>query len=111
MNDTNPGRPTATDTPVTTSPFAMIVRGHCWLADLHSPAAPIWVHPHDAKPAWQWEHLDATCECDSRAAVQHDERSVIVTTGHADGCSWFADWLDAAGLGVVGAALTGAGAA
>jgi hypothetical protein len=116
MNYINGSRPTATDTRITTGPFALIVHGHCWLAGLHDEGAPIWVHPDDARPAWQIEHLDATCpgRCDSRQAIQNDERGCIVTTGHADGCGWFAAWLDAAGLGasigIVAAALSGCGA-
>jgi hypothetical protein len=109
-DNTGPRSPTATDTPVITSPLAMIVHGHVWLADLHDPAAPIWVHPDDARPAWQWDHLDATCSCDSRSHVWRDERGVMVTTGHADRCGWFTGWLNAAGLGegigVAGLAVT-----
>lgn len=108
--NTGPKRPTTTDTPITTHPLAMIVHGHCWLADLHDPDAPIWVDREDARPAWQIEHLDATCECDSRSAVQQDERGCIITTGHADGCGWYLRWLQWAGLstglGIVGAPVT-----
>jgi hypothetical protein len=85
----------ATDTPLITDPRALYVRGHVWLRDLHDPAAPIYVNGgEDVWAARNRDRVDARCAgCDASHAVQHDRWSVLIVSGHQDGCPWFADWL------------------